>query len=101
MDEILSDGMAKAKKYVLLSERRETWRMRVIRQMSGYCNDCGRETIWLTPQEIARMTFLTREDVGQLIIDGRVHYFEHAETTLICGLSLGQHVQTAETGSRR
>ena len=86
----LAEAMARAKKILLLHERRETLRLRFKRtQRSGRCAYCDAEVEWFTPLEAAEFLSLTEREVFRLVEAGRFHLFEsEVQSLLVCRRSL-------------
>jgi hypothetical protein len=82
--------MAKAKTFLLLRERRETWRLRTkSTQYLAACPECGEEVEWLTATSAAQATELTEREVFRLAESGRIHFAESGSGQfLVCSRSL-------------
>ena len=81
--------MTKAKKILLLHERRETWRVRFDKNRRAFCRRCAAETVWLTGAQAARLSGLTEREIFRLADSGKTHFAETGSgLLLICETSL-------------
>lgn len=74
--------MPKEKKFFLLHERRETWRIRLEKNRRGFCEPCLEETAWLTAAEAASISDLSEREIYRLAENGRLHFAE-SDTRLL------------------
>lgn len=57
--------------------------------LTAWCAGCGRRVLMIMPEEAARLTRLSARAVYRLVEEGRLHFTETAdETLLICSDSL-------------
>jgi hypothetical protein len=85
----LADVMPKAKKLLLLHEKRETWRVHIGEGRVAFCSRCAAETIWLTGNEAAHLADMSERRIFRLIENEKVHFQETKEgALLICSKSL-------------
>ena len=85
----VADVMPKAKKYLLLHERKETWRIRIGKKRSNFCELCEAEVEWLTSAEAAKMSGRSEREVFRLVENGQVHFAEtEIGALMICSRSL-------------
>ena len=82
--------MARAKKILLLHERRETVRLRFKRtQCSGWCAHCEAEVEWFPALEAAEFLSVSEREVFRLVEASRIHFLEFdLLSLLICRRSL-------------
>lgn len=81
--------MPKAKKILLLQEKRETWRVRFVTGRRGFCPACETDTIWLNKSEAARFSSLTGRENFRLTENAQIHFRENdAGILLFCRKSL-------------
>ena len=65
--------MPKAKKILLLNERRETWRITMRGQRTAYCPDCDAKVEWLSTRESMRLLDTTELAVIKLVGSAAAH----------------------------
>jgi hypothetical protein len=83
--------MAKAKKILLLTERREIFRLRISRQHGRQvCPVCEEEVGWLTGAEAAKLSNRSEREIFRLAENSGLHFAESEDGLLmVCGRSLG------------
>lgn len=82
--------MPRAKKILLLHERRETVRLRLKRtHCSGWCGHCVAEVEWFPTLEAAEFLNVSEREVFRLVEASRIHFLEaDLYSLLICRRSL-------------
>jgi len=68
--------MKKAKKFFLLNERRETWRIRFEAPRIAFCATCGTDVEWLTTHDSMRVLGINEIAVLKLTDAADVHSHE-------------------------
>ena len=85
--------MSKAKKLFLVREKRETWRVRLKKNRYGFCDQCAKETVWLTVAEAARIAGISDREMFQLADRAKIHHMDFDSGALmICDRSLEAEV---------
>ena len=92
--------MARAKKILLLHERRETVRLRFKRtQCSGWCAHCEAEVEWFPVLEAAEFLGVSEREVFRLVEASQIHFLEfELQPLLICRKSL-ESIRENETAA--
>lgn len=81
--------MPKSKKFFLLHERRETWRVRFEKKRHAFCEKCQGETIWLTCAEAALASGSSEREIFRLAENASIHFAETGSgLLLVCDCSL-------------
>lgn len=65
--------MGKAKKFFLLNERRETWRIKLQEQRTAYCSRCGSDVDWLSTHDAMLLLNITELATIKLTGTADVH----------------------------